>query len=151
LYSPSRLLDLRRAALAHEVGVARQPLEPGTQRVAREPRVSQHTEVRRVPAAGCLKTERGIADKRDGDAQHGVDLADRDALGGGRDLREVDAGPFRNPDRVESVQLQEPPEHLAHRGKAGVTSAVAGASHSAWILHPDPPRPILACPVNELA
>jgi hypothetical protein len=81
-----------------------------------------------VPAACCLEPEGGIADERDRDAEHRVDLVDFDALARNRDRSEVDARIAGNADRVEAVQFEQAPERLARRGKETLARLTAGPS-----------------------
>ena len=82
-----------------------------------------------MPAAGRLEPERGIADERDGEAQGGVELVRLDAVGWAGNRREIHPRLPCDPDRVEAVHLEEPPEYLAHRGEAGVARAGALFTH----------------------
>src|SRR6185503_8653363 len=124
LESLPRVLELAHAALADQARVAHGPLEPGAERRAREPRVSQHAQFGGVPAARRAQAERRIGDERDRDLEDRIDLVDRDALARRGDRGEVDTRLAGDADRVEALHLEETAVHLSHRGEAGVARRI---------------------------
>jgi hypothetical protein len=78
-----------------------------------------------VPAACGLEPESGITDHRDRAAEDRVHLVHFDALARGGNGGKVDARVVRDVDRVEAVQFEETPEHLAHRSKEALARLIA--------------------------
>jgi hypothetical protein len=122
----AHFLDLRGAAIADEPVVALHPAQPGAQRRTRQPGVTQHPEVGRVPAAGHLQAEGGIVDQRDGELQDGIGLVDRNAIRGAEHLGKDDPGLPGERHRIESVHLQQAPQDRAHGGQQGVLRFAQG-------------------------